>query len=239
MALSRRDLLKLALAGAAHPLLPLRGIVSQAFAAPGAADAKFLLVFLRGGYDAANVLMPVGSELVLRVAADDRHCPTRSGQPRCGDLAGRSGRRARWGLHPALRESMLPLWEKRPARVRAVRRHRGPDAQPLRDAGQRRGRPAGRGAERAARSRGSGFLNRLAGALDGTAAPVSFTDGLPVVMTGDVLGAERVAEGHRPAAVRRSPDRHLLAGHVRRHALRAADRRRLRAAQDRRRAGRR
>ena len=62
MALSRRDLLKLALAGAAHPLLPVRGIVSQAFAAPGAADAKFLLVFLRGGYDAANVVVPVGSD---------------------------------------------------------------------------------------------------------------------------------------------------------------------------------
>ena len=56
MSFSRRDLLKLALAGAAHPLMPVRGIVSQLFAAPGAADAKFLLVFLRGGYDAANVV---------------------------------------------------------------------------------------------------------------------------------------------------------------------------------------
>ncbi len=34
---------------------------------------------------------------------------------------------------------------------------------------------------------GSGFLNRLAGALDGAAAPVAFTDGLPIVMTGDVI----------------------------------------------------
>ena len=33
---------------------------------------------------------------------------------------------------------------------------------------------------------GSGFLNRLATALDGTAAPVSFTDGLPLVLTGGV-----------------------------------------------------
>src|ERR1700710_1324 len=62
MALSRRDLRRLARIGAAHPLLPVRGIVSQAFAAPGAADAKFLLVFLRGGYDAANVVIPVGSD---------------------------------------------------------------------------------------------------------------------------------------------------------------------------------
>src|SRR4029077_2689440 len=37
------------------------------------------------------------------------------------------------------------------------------------------------------RSYGSGFLNRLASALDGAAAPVSFTDGLPTVMTGDLV----------------------------------------------------
>ena len=42
MAIDRRDFLKLALVAAAHPLLPVRGIVSQALAAPGAADAKFL-----------------------------------------------------------------------------------------------------------------------------------------------------------------------------------------------------
>jgi uncharacterized protein (DUF1501 family) len=47
---------------APHPLLPVRGIVSQAFAAPRAADAKFLLVSLRGRYDAANVVIPVGSD---------------------------------------------------------------------------------------------------------------------------------------------------------------------------------
>jgi len=36
-------------------------------------------------------------------------------------------------------------------------------------------------------SYGSGFLNRLAAALDGHAAPVSFTDGLPISMTGEVV----------------------------------------------------
>jgi len=67
VALTRRDLLKLAVAGAAHPLLPVRAIASQAFAAPGAANAKFLLVFLRGGYDAANVVIPVGSPFYYEV----------------------------------------------------------------------------------------------------------------------------------------------------------------------------
>ena len=59
MTVTRRDLLKAALVSAVHPVLPLRGIVSQAFAPRGAADAKFLLVFLRGGYDAENVVIQI------------------------------------------------------------------------------------------------------------------------------------------------------------------------------------
>src|SRR5262249_14418514 len=62
MTLSRRQVLKLGLTAASHPLLPLRGIASQVFATSGAADVKFLLVFLRGGYDAASAVVPVGSD---------------------------------------------------------------------------------------------------------------------------------------------------------------------------------
>ena len=50
--MQRRTVLKLALAGA---LGAVPRVVSRAYAAPDAADAKFLLVFLRGGYDAAHV----------------------------------------------------------------------------------------------------------------------------------------------------------------------------------------
>ena len=34
---------------------------------------------------------------------------------------------------------------------------------------------------------GDAFMNRLAASLGGAAAPVAFTDGLPIVMTGDVV----------------------------------------------------
>ena len=51
----RRDLLK---ALAAAPLLAHAGSL---LAAP-ATDAKLLFVFLRGGYDANNLLVPVGSD---------------------------------------------------------------------------------------------------------------------------------------------------------------------------------
>src|SRR5438094_8704568 len=37
------------------------------------------------------------------------------------------------------------------------------------------------------RAYGPGFLNRLAAVLGDAGAPVAFTDGLPVVMTGDVV----------------------------------------------------
>ena len=112
MNISRRDLLKLALIGAAHPLLPLRGIVSQAFAAPGGADARFLLVFLRGGYDATNVVIPIGSDFYYEsrpTIALPRPDPA---NPQAALLLARPGDAAIWGLHPALKDSILPLWQK-------------------------------------------------------------------------------------------------------------------------------
>src|SRR5262249_10425068 len=189
MTLSRRSLLKLALAGAAHPLLPVRGIVSQAFAAPGAGNAKFLLVFLRGGYDAANVVIPVGSPFyyesrpTIAIPKPDAANPL-SALPLGADPT------PAWGLHPALKESMLPLWRKGQL---AFIPFAGTDDLPRSpfetqdsvEAGMPVAAPGS--THSTPHSYGSGFLNRLAAALDGTAAPVSFTDGLPTVMTGDVV----------------------------------------------------
>jgi uncharacterized protein (DUF1501 family) len=186
MTLSRRDMLRLALIGAAHPFLPVRGIVSQAFAAPGAADAKFLLVFLRGGYDAANVVIPVASELyyesrpTIAVARPD---PANSSS--AIPLA-RPGDAVMWGLHPALKETMLPLWQKGQlafvpfAGTEDLTRSHF-ETQDRVESGMPVSAPGS-----APRAYGSGFLNRLAAALDGRATPVSFTDGLPVVMTGEI-----------------------------------------------------
>ena len=189
MTLSRRDLLKLALAGAAHPLLPVRGIVSQAFAAPGAADAKFLLVFLRGGYDAANVIIPVGSDFyyesrpTIAIPRPDPSNPL-AALPLGDDRA------AAWGLHPALKDSMLPLWQKGQlafvpfAGTEDLTRSHF-ETQDSVETGMPVASPGA--SPSAPRAYGSGFLNRLAAALDGSATPVAFTDGLPTVMTGDVV----------------------------------------------------
>src|SRR5690348_8515869 len=112
MNVSRRGLLKLALAGAAHPLLPMRGIVSQAFAAPGAGDAKFLLVFLRGGYDAANVVIPVGSDFYYESRPTIAIPKPDPNNPLAAIALPRADGSTMWGLHPALKDTMLPLWQK-------------------------------------------------------------------------------------------------------------------------------
>jgi uncharacterized protein (DUF1501 family) len=187
MALSRRDLLKLALVGAAHPLLPMRGIVSQAFAAPGAADAKFLLVFLRGGYDAANVVIPVGSDFYYEVRPTIALPRPDPANPNAAIPLARANDAVMWGLHPALKDSMLPLWQKGQlafvpfAGTEDLTRSHF-ETQDSMESGMPVSAPGS-----VPHAYGSGFLNRLAGALDASAAPVAFTDGLPMVMSGDAI----------------------------------------------------
>jgi uncharacterized protein (DUF1501 family) len=187
MAFSRRDMLKLALTGCAHPLLPVRGIVSQAFAAPGAADAKFLLVFLRGGYDAANVVIPVGSDFYYEVRPTIAIPKPDPANPNAAISLARPGEAVRWGLHPALKDSMLPFWQKGQlafvpfAGTEDLTRSHF-ETQDSIESGMPVSAPGS-----VAHAYGSGFLNRLAAGLDGSAAPVAFTDGLPMVMSGNVI----------------------------------------------------
>ena len=61
---------------------------------------RLLVVFLRGAYDAANIVVPAGSSFyyesrpTIAVAKD-------ATLPLDGD----------WGLHPALKDSIYPLWQ--------------------------------------------------------------------------------------------------------------------------------
>src|SRR6202022_4774201 len=92
--MNRRDLLK---AFAAMAPLTVAGRVW----APPSTDARLLVVFLRGAYDAANVVVPISSEFYyasrpnLAVARPD------TGNPNAA-LALDSN----WGLHPALRDTI-------------------------------------------------------------------------------------------------------------------------------------
>jgi uncharacterized protein (DUF1501 family) len=186
-AMHRRSVLTLALVGAAHGLIGPAGIVSRVFAAPGAADTKFLLVFLRGGYDAANVVIPVGSPFYYEsrpTLAIPRPDP---GNPLAALPLAKPGETAEWGLHPALKDSIHPLWQQGQAAFvtfagsRDMTRSHFETQDSVEEGLPLPGESGG------LRTYGSGFMNRLAAVLGAAAAPVAFTDGLPVAMTGDVV----------------------------------------------------
>ncbi len=94
----RRHLLKSLMVG-----LPLASF-GRVWAAPQT-SARLLVVFLRGGYDAANVVIPVSSDFyyaarpTLAIAKPDAANP-QAALPLDAD----------WALHPALKDSLYPMW---------------------------------------------------------------------------------------------------------------------------------
>ncbi len=159
--MDRRTLLKSALYSA--PLFT----AGKLYAAP-ISGPRLLVVFLRGAYDAANILVPVNSsfyyesrpniaikkEAVLALDSD-------------------------WGLHPALKDTILPLWQQKEI---AFVPFAGTDdtsrshfeTQDTIELGQ----PVG-----GSRNYQSGFMSRTAQVLSGT-KPISFTTQLPLTFRG-------------------------------------------------------
>jgi uncharacterized protein (DUF1501 family) len=160
--MNRRTLLQ---ALAAAPVALSRA--GTLLAAPQA-DAKLLVVFLRGGYDCASLLVPASSDFYYE-SRPNIAIPRDALLPLDAD----------WGLHPALRDSLMPLYA---AKQLAFVPFAGTDdlsrshfeTQDSIELGQ----PAGN------RRFDSGFLNRLALELSGVPA-MSFTDQLPLVFRGE------------------------------------------------------
>ena len=99
--MNRRELIK---AFAASASLTFAGRVGGA----PATDARMLVVFLRGAYDAANVIVPTGSDFYYNSR------PTLAiARPDAGNPNAALALDADWGLHPALRDTIYPLWAKR------------------------------------------------------------------------------------------------------------------------------
>ena len=161
------------------------------FAAPST-STRFLLVFLRGGYDAANVLIPHSSDYYFQVRPN-------IAVPRDAAIKLDSD----WALHPALRESLYAMWLKGEAAFVPFagshdlsRSHF--ESQDTIELGQ----PLG-----GARGYESGFMGRLAGVL-GASRPIAFTNHMPLAFRGPTPeGAKPVANialgaaGLKPAAV--------------------------------------
>ncbi|MEO5830475.1 MAG: DUF1501 domain-containing protein [Rhodanobacter sp.] len=103
--MNRREFLLSAASAAAA--LPALSFSSKLFAAP-ASSPRFLLVFLRGGYDCNNLLVPYASDFYydsrpsLAIARPDPANPNSA-----------IALDAQWGLNPVLRESLLPLWQRK------------------------------------------------------------------------------------------------------------------------------
>ena len=95
--MNRRDLIK-----AFAAMAPLT-VAGRVWAAP-ATDAKLLVVFLRGAYDAVNVLVPVSSDFYYHSR------PTLGiARPDIGNPNSALSLTSEWGLHPALRDGIFPF----------------------------------------------------------------------------------------------------------------------------------
>ena len=150
-------------------------VAGRAFAAPQA-GSRLLVVFLRGAYDATSIIVPTGSDFYYQsrptiALARPNPADPKAALPLDGD----------WSLHPALKESILPLWRQRQI---AFVPFAGTDdlsrshfeTQDTIELGQ----PVG-----GSRNYGSGFLARLAQMLGRDDRPIAFTDQLPLCFRGD------------------------------------------------------
>jgi uncharacterized protein (DUF1501 family) len=171
--LSRRRWLQLA--GAT---LTEAAVCARLYAGPPAGP-RLLLVFLRGGYDAANMLIPYSSSFYYE-ARPSIAVP----KPDPASATGALALDAHWALAPALRDSLGPLYQQR--QLAFVPFAGTPDLSRSHFETQdsiELGQPAG-----GARDYRSGFLARLhatltsAGAAD--LAAISFTDALPLAFQG-------------------------------------------------------
>lgn len=169
MLLNRRELI----AGAIG-LAPLV-IAAQAFAAPQA-GSRLLVVFLRGAYDAINIVAPTGNDFyqssrpTIALHKPDPADPN-AAIPLDGD----------WALHPVLKDSIYPFWQKKQVAFAPYvgtedmsRSHF--ETQDTIELGQ----PI-----TSQRDYNSGFMGRLASVLSPKA--ISFTDQLPLCFRGGAV----------------------------------------------------
>jgi len=163
----RRDVLKV-LAATLPPT-----VAGRVWAAPKA-DMRTLVVFLRGAYDAANVVIPVSSAFYYESR------PTIAvRKPGTNSPDAAIALTPEWGLHPALKDSLLPLWQKKQLAFvpfagtdDLTRSHF--ETQDTIELGQ----PV-----QGNRNYNSGFMARLASVLT-RSKPIAYTEQLPLVFRG-------------------------------------------------------
>jgi uncharacterized protein (DUF1501 family) len=168
--MKRRQVLKLGCAALASA-----GVTGRLYAAP-TTGPRFLLVFLRGGYDSLNLLVPYSSSFYYESR------PTIAiARPDATSTTGALALTADWALAPAVRDTIGSLYQQRQV---AFVPFAGTDdlsrshfeTQDSIELGQ----PLG-----GTRDYRSGFLGRLAATLSvASAEPIAFTDALPLAFGG-------------------------------------------------------
>ena len=169
--MNRREfILAAATAAAAAPALSFSG---RLFAAP-ANSPRFLFVFLRGGYDCNNFLVPYSSDFyyesrpTIAIAKPDASNPNTT-----------IPLDAHWGMNPVLRDSIYPLWQKK--QVAFIPFAGTDDLSRSHFETQdniERGEPQDQGGNFR-----SGFMGRLSSVLTGVPA-IAFTNSLPLSFQG-------------------------------------------------------
>lgn len=167
--MNRREFLLAAGAAATLPALSFSG---RLFAAP-TNSPRFLLVFLRGGYDCNNFLVPYSSDFyyesrpTIAIAKPDNSSNSAIALD------------SNWGLNPVLHDSIYPLWQKKQiafipfAGTDDLSRSHFETQDNI-----ERGEPQDQGGNFR-----SGFMARLSSVLTGVPA-IAFTNSLPLSFQG-------------------------------------------------------
>ncbi|GAB2909604.1 DUF1501 domain-containing protein [Paralcaligenes ginsengisoli] len=193
-AYGRRDFLKAASA------LALLSSSAKVWAVPSARGARLLTVMMRGGYDAANFLVPISSEDYY--AARPRIAVARP-DPRNPEAA--LALDEHWGLNPAVKEHFLPLYQAGQALLVPYSGNSGAprshfEAQDLMELGLASGNPHP--------NHRSGWMGRLIerlGVAHSGGSGISFTQNLALSMKGNVAVPNIALSG---GTVARSKPRH-------------------------------
>ena len=168
--MNRRQFLLAAAAAATAPLFSYSG---RLFAAPASAP-RLLLVFLRGGYDCNNLLVPCGSDFYYEsrpTIAIARPDPANANSAIALD--------GQWGLNPVLRDSLYPLWQRKQL---AFVPFAGTDDMSRSHFETQDNIESGEASGQRKDYR-SGFLARLSGSLANVPS-IAFTDALPLSFQG-------------------------------------------------------
>ncbi len=143
------------------------------FAAP-ATSKRLLIVFMRGAYDAANVVVPSESDFYYRARPNIALPRPGSAEDAALPLD------EEWAIHPALKDTILPLYARRQALFVPFA---GTDDTSRSHFETQDSIELGQGSN-GSRDFRSGFMNRLAGVLQDSVMPIAFTGQLPLIFRG-------------------------------------------------------